>query len=79
VNSCVRRTRSIAALAFGYFVVGTGTFVVTGLLNEIANDLRTSISGTGQLMSAYSLALAIGAPLLTPLTTRIDRRTLIMS
>jgi len=59
--------------------MGTGTFVVTGLLNEIANDLRTSISGTGQLMSAYSLALAIGAPLLTPLTTRIDRRTLIMS
>jgi hypothetical protein len=63
VGSRVQRTQSITALAFGYFVVGTGAFVVAGLLNEIANDLRTPVAGAGQLMSAYSLALAIGAPL----------------
>jgi predicted MFS family arabinose efflux permease len=75
----MHRAPSIAALAFGYFVVGTGAFVVAGLLNEIAKDLGTSVAGAGQLMSAYSLALAVGAPLLTPLTARFDRRALIGS
>jgi predicted MFS family arabinose efflux permease len=75
----MQRASSITALAFGYFVVGTGAFVVAGLLNEIAKDLGTSVAGAGQLMSAYSLALALGAPLLTPLTARFDRRTLIRS
>ncbi len=75
----MHRAQSITALAFGYFVVGTGAFVVAGLLNEIAKELRTSAAGAGQLMSAYSVALAIGAPLLTPLTVRFDRRTLITS
>jgi predicted MFS family arabinose efflux permease len=73
----VRSNHSIAALAFGYFVVGTGAFAVAGLLNEIANDLGTSVAGAGQLMSGYSLALAIGAPLLAPLGVRFERRTLI--
>jgi predicted MFS family arabinose efflux permease len=74
----VARTPSIAALAFGYFVVGMGAFAVTGLLNEIASELGVSVVGAGQLMSAYSLALAVGAPVLTPLTRRFERSTLIV-
>jgi predicted MFS family arabinose efflux permease len=73
----MRKTQSVTALAFGYFVVGIGAFAVTGLLNEIARELRTSVEGAGQLMSAYSLALAVGAPLLAPLTRRFERRALI--
>jgi predicted MFS family arabinose efflux permease len=73
----MRGSHSIAALAFGYFAVGTGAFVVAGLLNEIASDLGTSAAGVGQLMAGYSLALAIGAPLLAPLGARFERRTLI--
>jgi predicted MFS family arabinose efflux permease len=69
--------KSAAALAFGYFVVGIGAFAVTGLLNEIARELGTSIAGAGQLMSAYSLALAVGAPLLISPTRRFGRRDLI--
>jgi predicted MFS family arabinose efflux permease len=72
----VHRTQ-LVALAFGYFVVGIGAFAVGGLLNEIAKDLGTSAAGAGQLMSTYSAALAIGAPLLTPLTKRFERRALI--
>jgi predicted MFS family arabinose efflux permease len=69
--------QSITALAFGYFVVGIGAFSVTGLLNEIARELEISVAGAGQLMAAYSLALAIGAPLLAPISKRFGRRTLI--
>nr|WP_236843529.1 MFS transporter [Bradyrhizobium icense] len=50
---------------------------MTGLLNEIARELGTSVAGAGQLMSAYSLALAVGAPLLVSLTRRFGRRGLI--
>src|SRR3981081_4303367 len=69
--------QSIAPLAFGYFIGGIGAFAVTGLLNEIAKELGTSVASAGQLMSAYSLALAMGAPLLTPLTKRFERPALI--
>jgi predicted MFS family arabinose efflux permease len=75
----VQRSRPVAALAFGYFVVGTGAFVVAGLLNELAQDLSTSVAAAGQLIAGYSLALAIGAPLLAPLAARFERRTLIAS
>jgi hypothetical protein len=33
-------SQSIAALAFGYFVVGIGAFAVTGLLIELPVSLR---------------------------------------
>jgi predicted MFS family arabinose efflux permease len=72
----MQKHQSIAALAFG-FVTGIGAFAVTGLLTEIAKELGTSVVGAGQLMSAYSFGLAVGAPLLTPLSRRVDRRTLI--
>lgn len=67
----------LAPLSFGNFVVGTGGFIVAGLLNELTADLQVSIVVAGQLLTGYSLALAIGAPLLAWLTTRIDRRTLL--
>lgn len=70
------RTR-LAPLSFGNFVVGTGGFIVAGLLNELTTDLRVSIVVAGQLLTGYSLALAVGAPLLAWLTTRLDRRTLL--
>jgi predicted MFS family arabinose efflux permease len=55
-----------------------GAFAVTSLLNEIASELGVSVVGAGQLMSAYSLVLAVGAPVLTPLTRCFERSTLIV-
>lgn len=70
------RTR-LVPLSFANFVIGSGGFIVAGLLNELVTDLKVSVQVAGQLLSGYSLALAIGAPLLAWLTTRIDRRTLL--
>jgi DHA1 family inner membrane transport protein len=58
----MRQMSSLVALAFGYFVVGTGAFVIVGLLNEISADLGVSSATAGQLVSGYCLALALGAP-----------------
>jgi predicted MFS family arabinose efflux permease len=68
---------ALAALGFANFVVGTGTFVVAGLLNEIAAGLGASVAAVGQVIAGYALALSIGAPLLAWLATRVDRRLLL--
>jgi predicted MFS family arabinose efflux permease len=73
------QTPPILALALGYFVVGTGAFVVAGLLNEISADLEVSVATAGQLIGVYSFALALGAPLLAGLIARFQRCTLIVA
>ena len=68
---------SLIPLSFGNFIIGSGGFIVAGLLNELTADLHVPVQVAGQLLSGYSLALAIGAPLLAWLTTRIERRVLL--
>jgi DHA1 family putative efflux transporter-like MFS transporter len=65
-------------LAFGVFFVGTAEMVVAGILNEIAGDLHISIALAGQLITAFSLAFAIGTPIVVALTSRIDRKKLLI-
>ena len=67
----------LAPLSFGNFIIGSGGFIVAGLLNELTADLHVPVQVAGQLLSGYSLALAIGAPLLAWLTSRIERRVLL--
>ncbi|MDQ0889827.1 DHA1 family putative efflux transporter-like MFS transporter [Paenibacillus sp. V4I9] len=69
---------NIYFLAFGGFVVGTAELVVAGILQLIADDLQISIGLTGQLVTAYSLAFAIGTPILVALTSRMGRKTLLV-
>jgi predicted MFS family arabinose efflux permease len=54
----------VAALAAGAFVIGTGTFVVAGLLTELAADLGVAAGAAGLVASVFALASAVGAPLL---------------
>lgn len=65
---------ALATLAFGAFVVGTAELVVVGILDLVATDTHVSISTAGQLVSVYALGIAVGAPVLTALTTRFGRR-----
>jgi MFS transporter, DHA1 family, inner membrane transport protein len=69
-----RSNLALAALALGAFAIGTAELVVVGILNLIAKDTSVSVSSAGQLVTAYALGIAIGAPLLTVLTGRFGRR-----
>jgi DHA1 family inner membrane transport protein len=69
-----RSNLALAALALGAFAIGTAELVVVGILNLIATDTSVSVSSAGQLVTAYALGIAIGAPLLTVLTGRFGRR-----
>ncbi|GAA4248353.1 hypothetical protein GCM10022255_028070 [Dactylosporangium darangshiense] len=60
------------------FVLGSGELLVVGLLNLIADDLRVSIRAAGVLVTAYALGLAIGGPVLTALTIKLNKRTILI-
>ncbi|ADV66001.1 MFS transporter [Deinococcus maricopensis] len=70
---------ALLALAISAFAIGTTEFVIVGLLNTIVADLHTTIPTTGLLVSGYALGVAVGAPILTALTGRLPRKSLLMS
>jgi DHA1 family inner membrane transport protein len=64
-------------LAVGSFAMSTVGFVFASLLPSIAADTNTSIPMAGYLMMTFSLAYAIGAPVLSALAGAIDRRRVV--
>lgn len=68
---------ALLALTIGAFAIGTTEFVIVGLIPTIAADLQVGLPSAGLLVSLYALGVAIGAPLLTALTGRVPRKTLL--
>jgi MFS transporter, DHA1 family, inner membrane transport protein len=68
---------ALAALFVGMFVMGSTELLVVGVLNLIAADLRVSIPAAGALVTVYALGLAVGGPVLTALTIRLNKRTVL--
>ncbi|MGA9857153.1 MAG: MFS transporter [Solirubrobacteraceae bacterium] len=74
-----RARRALPALALGGFGIGTGEFVILGLLPNVASSLHVSIPQAGHLISAYALGVVIGAPLLTAAAVRLPRKGLLIT
>ena len=70
---------AIAALGVGGFAIGTGEFVIMGLLPEVARDLHVTIPEAGHVISAYALGVVIGAPMLAVLAAHWPRRALLVA
>ena len=70
---------ALFALTLSAFAIGTTEFVIVGLIPTIANQLQVSLPSAGLLVSLYALGVAIGAPVLTALTGRVPRKTLLMA
>lgn len=66
-----------AILAFGTFAVGTDAFVIAGILPEIAQSLDVSVAAAGQLVTVFSIAYAVLAPVLATLTAGWSRRVVL--
>lgn len=70
---------ALLALTLGAYAIGTTEFVIVGLIPTIAADLDVSLPSAGLLVSLYALGVAIGAPVLTALTGRVPRKTLLVA
>lgn len=66
------------ALTISAFAIGTTEFVIVGLLKTVATDLSISIPSAGLLVSLYAIGVAIGAPILTALTSKVPRKKLLV-
>ncbi|MDR5830327.1 MFS transporter [Caballeronia sp. LP006] len=64
----------LLALAISAFAIGTTEFVIMGLLPNVARDLSVSIPSAGLLVTGYALGVAVGAPLLAVLTSKMPRK-----
>jgi MFS transporter, DHA1 family, inner membrane transport protein len=75
------RTRTpfaLAALAIGAFAIGTGEFVIMGLLPDVAGGLSVDVPEAGHLISAYALGVVVGAPLLIAASNRFPRKAVLI-
>lgn len=61
-------------LALCNLVIGTGAFVLGGILTPLAASLGISVAAAGQAMTAYALATAVLAPLALVLTGHWPRK-----
>ncbi|SEM71761.1 Multidrug resistance protein [Paenisporosarcina quisquiliarum] len=73
-----RSNFALLALAVSAFAIGTTEFVSVGLLPLISNDLDISLTTAGLTVSLYALGVTIGAPVLTSLTSRMPRKSLLL-
>lgn len=72
---------SLASLIWptlGAFAIGTEGFMIAGLLPALARDLNVGLAAAGHLVTAFSLAYAIGAPLMAVSTAGLERRRLLV-
>ncbi|GIP38214.1 purine efflux pump PbuE [Paenibacillus sp. J31TS4] len=68
----------IYILAIGVFLTATSELVVSGILPQIASGVNISLAAAGQLITVYSLSFAIATPLLIMMTSRVNRKSLLV-
>jgi MFS transporter, DHA1 family, inner membrane transport protein len=66
-------------LALGMFAMGTGSFVVAGILPDVARTLGTSPSAAGLMVTVNALAFAVMAPIVAALAGGWPRKTLLVA
>lgn len=69
---------AIFALTIAAYAIGTTEFVIVGLLPTVASDLGITLPLAGLIVSVYALGVTFGAPVLTALTGRIERKPLLL-
>jgi predicted MFS family arabinose efflux permease len=67
----------ILVLSVGSFAVGTGTFVVTGVLTDIAEALSVAVANAGLLVTVFAVTFAAGSPILVSAARGVERRRLL--
>lgn len=70
---------ALFALMVSAFAIGTTEFVIVGLVPTIANDLSVTVPSAGLLVSLYAVGVAVGAPVLTALTGKWERKKVLLS
>ncbi len=79
LNASRRINWRILLLTLGMFALGTDAFVVAGVLPVIARQMRVTEGLAGQLVTIFSLAYGLGAPILAAITSRWPRNQVLLA
>ena len=71
--------RRLLVLALGMFALGTDSFVMAGVLPQIAGAFHVPIGAAGQVTTVYAITYAILAPTVAAIAARVPRKTLLLS
>lgn len=71
-------TLKIYVLAIVSFLVGTSEYIISGILDTIADSLGITLAAAGQLITIFSLVYAIFTPIFMGITSSVDRRKLMV-
>lgn len=74
-----RMPLAVYILGLSVFALGTSEFMLSGLLQAIADDMDVSIPQAGLLISAFAIGMVVGAPLLAVATLRLPRKTTLVA
>ncbi|WP_270994907.1 MFS transporter [Listeria seeligeri] len=77
-NKKVNPSLTLLALAISAFGIGSTEFISVGLLPLISSNMDVSISTAGLTVSIYALGVTVGAPVLTTVTAKMNRKNLLM-
>ncbi|MET7362684.1 MFS transporter [Streptomyces sp. NPDC005562] len=71
--------RKVWLLMVGSFTLGLDAYVMAGLLPVVAGDLGTTVSLAGQMVTVFTLAYAVSAPLVAGLLSGVRPRLLVIA
>ncbi|MEE9722889.1 MFS transporter [Listeria seeligeri] len=77
-NKKMNPSLTLLALAISAFGIGSTEFISVGLLPLISSNMDVSISTAGLTVSIYALGVMVGAPVLTTMTAKMNRKNLLM-
>ena len=71
--------RRLLVLALGMFALGTDSFVIAGVLPQMAHSFHVGIAAAGQMTTIYALTFAVLAPVIAALASCIPRKQLLLA
>ncbi|HTV20889.1 MAG TPA: MFS transporter [Polyangiaceae bacterium] len=71
--------KRLLVLALGMFALGTDSFVMAGILPQIARGFDVPIGAAGQMTTVYAITYALMAPTVAALAASVPRKRLLLS
>ena len=71
--------KRLLVLTLGTFAIGTDSYVVAGILPNVARSFDVGVAAAGQLVTVYSLAYALLTPIMATLTAHWPRRRVLLA
>jgi len=65
-------------LALGTFSIGTDSYVVAGILPQVAQSFSTSVAAAAQFITVYSVSYAVFTPVMATIAANWPRRRVLM-